>query len=192
MGATALLLITPSSHKRYLPTVAMSRLLVLLALVSLSSAFVVPNAVFHTYRSQDELGGYHFGYSGGPSSRAEQRDHLGVVRGAYNLIDANGNVQKYQYISDALGYRIISGTHLPVVPTVSVVGTPVVTLEGPEPVQETPEVAEARAAFDVLYKKAADAAAAATLKAAEPSPVSADASPVDTTPVESSPVATTA
>merc|ERR1712126_722987 len=151
------------SHPR-LPshaTATMSPIVVLLGLLSLSSALVIPNAVFHTYRSQDELGGYHFGYSGGPTSRAEQRDHLGVVRGAYNLIDANGNVQKYQYVSDALGYRIVSGTHLPVVPTVSVVGTPVVTLEGPKPVQETPEVAKARADFEVIYKKAADAAAAA-------------------------------
>merc|ERR1711915_452841 len=161
MGATtAALLFFPRNYC----TATMSRLLVLAAMASLSSAFVVPNAVFHTYRSQDELGGYHFGYSGGPSSRAEQRDHLGVVRGAYNSIDGDGNVQKYQYISDALGFRILSETHLPVVPTVPVV----VKLMGPEPVQETVEVAEARKAFDALYKKAADAAAAAhASKAAE-------------------------
>merc|ERR1711915_537323 len=166
MGATtAALLFFPRNYC----TATMSRLLVLAAMASLSSAFVVPNAVFHTYRSQDELGGYHFGYSGGPSSRAEQRDHLGVVRGAYNSIDGDGNVQKYQYISDALGFRILSGTHLPVVPTVPVVvgGPAVVKLMGPEPVQETVEVAEARKAFDALYKKADAAAAAHASKAAE-------------------------
>merc|ERR1711915_987617 len=140
MGTTAAHLFFPRNYC----TATMSRLLVLAAMASLSSAFVVPNAVFHTYRSQDELGGYHFGYYGGPSSRVEQRDHLGVVRGAYNLIDADGNVQKIQYISDALGYRVLSGTHLPVQP-VAVVSNAVAPV--PKPVHETAEVQAARAEF---------------------------------------------
>merc|ERR1712126_609417 len=112
-----------------------------LAFISLGSAFVIPNAIFNSYRTQDELGGYQFGYSGGPSSHAEHRDHLGIVRGAYNLVDANGNVQRIQYVSDALGFGIISATNLPVAPTAAAV----VTLMGPDPVEETPEVQEARA-----------------------------------------------
>merc|ERR1712136_581356 len=85
----------------------------------------------------------------------------------------------YQYVSDALGYRLISGTNLPVAPTaVAVVGTPVVNLVAPEPVQETPEVAEARKAFNILYKKAVDAATVANSAAA---PVDASVTPVDST-----------
>lgn len=57
-------------------------------------------------RSQDELGGYHFSYSGGPTSRTETRDHAGVVRGAYSYIDPNGEHQEYQYIADKGGYRV--------------------------------------------------------------------------------------
>merc|ERR1711970_214090 len=57
----------------------------------------------------DELGGYDFGYSGGPSSRAETRDHLGIVRGAYTSLGAGGDLQSTQYVSDALGYRVLNG-----------------------------------------------------------------------------------
>merc|ERR1712002_929527 len=148
---------------------AMSPIIVLMALFSLGYAAVIPNAVFTNYHSQDELGGYDFGYSGGPSSRAEKRDHLGIVRGAYNLVDSNGNVQRYQYIADAAGYRLVSGTHLPVQVLPVVVEpapvAPTVTLVAPEPVQETPEVQKARAEFEVLFKKAAAAKSATTTTA---------------------------
>jgi len=158
----------------------MSQIFVLLSCLSLASAFVVPNAVFHTYRSQDELGGYHFGYSGGPSSRSEHRDHLGVVRGAYNLVDANGEVQRYQYISDALGYRLISGSHLPVAPThvVPEVDATLVALVGPDPIEETPEVMAARAAFEAEFSKALGSAKAVNIIPVESS------KPVEESPVE--------
>lgn len=149
----------------YLPG---EQLILFLAGISAATAAIAPQPVYTQFRSQDELGGYHFGYSGGPSSRAEQRDHNGVVRGAYTLVDANGLVQKYEYISDALGYRLLSGTNLPVAPVhiFSPIPTPVVSsfvapLVAPVPVQETPEVKAARANFEALYRKAAAAAAAA-------------------------------
>merc|ERR1712055_1188752 len=84
----------------------MTSMIVLLGLVSASSALVVPQQVLVTFHSQDELGGYEFGYSGGPSSRHEVKDHLGVVRGAWNLVD-DGGLQSYKYISDGLGYRLL-------------------------------------------------------------------------------------
>ncbi|XP_018019822.1 cuticle protein 6 [Hyalella azteca] len=132
----------------------------------------VPTPVYSTFRSQDELGGYHFGYSGGPTSRAEHRDHNGVVRGAYNWVGGDGTVHKYEYISDANGFRLVSGTGLPVapvhvyeLPVAPVVPTvraaPVFNLVAPQPVEETEEVKQARAKFEYLFKKAADAAAAA-------------------------------
>ncbi|XP_045597719.2 cuticle protein 19.8 [Procambarus clarkii] len=108
------------------------------------------------YHAQDELGQYSFGYSGGPSSRAETRDAFGIVRGSYNYVDANGKIQTQQYVADALGFRV-AGTDLPVAPD-----APPATLGSlPEPVQDTAEVAAAKAAFKTAYDEAAAAAAAA-------------------------------
>ncbi|XP_071537564.1 uncharacterized protein [Panulirus ornatus] len=70
-------------------------------------------APIHTqYNSQDEFGQYAFGYNGGFNNRAEIRDAFGNVRGSYNYLDADGNVQTQHYVADALGYRV-QGTNLP-------------------------------------------------------------------------------
>merc|ERR1712055_157874 len=136
----------------------MTSMIVLLGLVSASSALVVPKQVLVTFHSQDELGGYEFGYSGGPSSRHEVKDHMGVVRGAWNLVD-DGGLQSYKYISDALGHRMISGTHLPVAP----VFVPSVALAAaPKPVPETAEVRAARENFEAVFRAAAAASQPAT------------------------------
>ncbi|XP_037778368.1 cuticle protein 19.8-like isoform X3 [Penaeus monodon] len=113
------------------------------------------------YHAQDELGQYSFGYAGGPSSRAESRDAFGVVRGSYNYVDSEGKIQTQHYVADALGFRV-SGTNLPVAPDAPVTA-PLAALPGPlpEPVQDTPEVAAAKAAHQQAYDEAAAAAAAA-------------------------------
>jgi len=113
------------------------------------------------YHAQDEIGQYSFGYAGGPSSRAESRDAFGVVRGSYNYVDSEGKVQTQHYVADALGFRV-SGTNLPVAPDAPV-AAPLAALPGPlpEPVQDTPEVAAAKAAHQQAYDEAAAAAAAA-------------------------------
>jgi len=105
------------------------------------------------YHSQDELGQYSFGYAGGPSSRAETRDAYGVVRGSYNYVDSEGEVQTQHYVADALGFRV-AGTNLPVSDTPAPVALPVA-------VQDTPEVAAAKVAFKIAFDEAAAAAAAA-------------------------------
>lgn len=66
----------------------------------------VHNPVIHQFRSQDEHGGYHFSYSGGPSSRSETRDHNGAVRGSYSYVDPTGRLRKYNYVADAGGFRV--------------------------------------------------------------------------------------
>nr|XP_053646001.1 cuticle protein 16.8-like [Cherax quadricarinatus] len=104
------------------------------------------------YHAQDELGQYSFGYSGGPSSRAETRDAFGIVRGSYNYIDAKGKIQTQHYVADALGFRV-AGTDLPVAPEA--------TAAGPDPVQDTAEVAAAKAVLKKAHDEAAAAAAAA-------------------------------
>ncbi|CAL4061170.1 unnamed protein product [Meganyctiphanes norvegica] len=119
--------------------------------------YAAPYAPIQTqYHSQDELGQYSFGYAGGPSNRAETRDAYGNVRGSYNYIDSNGQTQTQHYVADHLGFRV-SGTNLPVGPDAPVV----LALAGPEPVQDTPEVAAAKVEFQAAYDAAAAAAAAA-------------------------------
>lgn len=108
------------------------------------------------YHAQDELGQYSFGYAGGPSSRAETRDAFGRVSGSYNYVDSEGKVQTQHYVADALGFRV-SGTNLPVAPD----APEAPRLAGPEPVQDTPEVAAAKAEFQAAYDEAAAAAEAA-------------------------------
>ncbi|XP_042869318.1 uncharacterized protein LOC122251435 [Penaeus japonicus] len=121
-------------------------------------AAVAPVAPIQSqYHAQDEIGQYSFGYAGGPSSRAESRDAFGVVRGSYNYVDSEGKVQTQHYVADALGFRV-SGTNLPVAPDAPE-AAPLAAL--PEPVQDTPEVASAKAAHQQAYDEAAAAAAAA-------------------------------
>ncbi|CAL4179437.1 unnamed protein product, partial [Meganyctiphanes norvegica] len=117
---------------------------------------MAPTTITHQHHAQDEFGQYNFGYAGGPSSRHEVRDAFGVVRGSYNYVDANGQVQTQNYVADALGFRV-AATNLPVAPTAG--DAPI--LAAPVPVMETAEVAAARATHQKLYDEAAAAAAAA-------------------------------
>ncbi|KAK3863391.1 hypothetical protein Pcinc_030841 [Petrolisthes cinctipes] len=84
------------------------------------------------YHAQDEFGQYSFSFAGGPSSRSETRDLFGNVRGSFNYVDANGEVQNQYYVSDAEGFRV-EATNLPVAPEVPEV-------PALQPVQYTPEV----------------------------------------------------
>ena len=43
------------------------------------------------YHSQDDIGQYSFGYSNGESVKQEVKTADGVVRGAYQYVDANGS-----------------------------------------------------------------------------------------------------
>jgi hypothetical protein len=72
----------------------------------------VPDIVSSQYHAQDELGQYNYGYSGPNSAKQEFKTADGVVRGSYSYIDANGILQKVDYISDILGFRSVA-TNLP-------------------------------------------------------------------------------
>lgn len=59
-----------------------------------------------SYFSQDGLGQYTYGYSGGPSTKTETKTLDGVIRGSYSYLDDNGNLQRVDYIADDVGgYR---------------------------------------------------------------------------------------
>lgn len=95
------------------------------------------------YHSQDTLGQYHYGYTDHLSSKAESRSLDGVTRGAYSYVDAEGKVQSAQYVADDVhGFRI-SATNLPVAPAPEVHHQE--KIEEPKPVEDTPEVKQAKA-----------------------------------------------
>merc|ERR1712226_375608 len=118
-----------------------------------------PSTQFH---AQDEFGQFSFGHAGGPLARTEARNAFGVTTGSYQYVDANGLLQTVNYVADPVNGFRVAGTNLPVGPAVPVVPeaeplvaptfnpeplvAPVFTGVAPEPVQDTPGVAEAKAA----------------------------------------------
>ncbi|XP_046383578.1 uncharacterized protein LOC124154104 [Ischnura elegans] len=104
-------------------------------------------AITRQYHSQDEIGQYSYGYAGGPSTKTEIKTFDGVTRGGYAYVDPEGKVQSVNYVADPLrGFRV-SATNLPVAPPAPEV--PVL-----ESVQETAEVAAARAEHLAAYEEA--------------------------------------
>merc|ERR1711992_126569 len=117
-----------------------------------------PSTQFH---AQDEFGQFSFGHAGGPVARTEARNAFGVTTGSYQYVDANGLLQTVNYVADPVNGFRVAGTNLPVGPAVPVAAeaeplvaptfnpeplvAPVFTGVAPEPVQDTPEVAAAKA-----------------------------------------------
>merc|ERR1711942_426052 len=126
-----------------------------------------PSSQFH---AQDEFGQFSFGHAGGPSARTEARNAYGVTTGSYQYIDANGLLQTVNYIADPVNGFRVAGTNLPVAgdaPAVEPLAAPVFDLPLPVAVEDTAEVAAAKAEFAAANDAAAAAAAAAPEEAAE-------------------------
>ncbi|KAJ4451010.1 hypothetical protein ANN_02446 [Periplaneta americana] len=118
------------------------------AVVAPAAAVVAPAvSLSNQYHAQDSLGQYSYGYSGGPSAKAETKTADGVTRGGYSYLDSNGIVQSASYVSDPVNGFRVAATNLPV--------------HVPTPVHDTPDVVAAKAAHAVAYNEAAAAAAAA-------------------------------
>merc|ERR1712130_1045604 len=128
-----------------------------------------PSTQFH---AQDEFGQFSFGHAGGPLARTEARNAYGVTTGSYQYVDANGLLQAVNYVA---------GTNLPVGPAAPEVAplvaptfnpeplvAPVFDGVAPEPVQDTPEVAEAKAAHAIALEAAAAAASERKRRDADP------------------------
>jgi len=93
-----------------------------------------------------------------------------VTTGSYQYIDANGLLQTVNYVADPVNGFRVAGTNLPVGPAALAAPevaplvaptfnpeplvAPVFTGVAPEPVQDTPEVAEAKAAHLALLEAA--------------------------------------
>jgi PKD repeat protein len=130
-----------------------------------AAAFVAgPLSLSTQYHAQDGHGQYIYGYSGGPSAKAESKTADGITRGSYSYIDSNGIEQRASYVSDPVNGFRIAATNLPV--QVSILVT------------DTPEVAAAKAAHSQAFNEAADIAAAAP----DPSEAAVDASTVLASP----------
>ncbi|XP_068085437.1 cuticle protein 6-like [Anabrus simplex] len=134
-----------------------------------STVVAAPAVVSEQHHAQDTLGQYRYGYSDGLSIKGEFRTADGVTRGAYAYVDSEGKVQNVAYTADAAGFRV-SASNLPEAPAVPEAPE----LRAPEPVQDTAEVAAAKAAHEVAVKEA-EAKAAAPAVVAAPSVYAAPA-----------------
>jgi len=117
-------------------------------------AIVAPLATKTQYHAQDELGQASFGHAHAGNAHAAVRDAFGNVRGSYAYINPDGKEIRVEYTAGHGGFQVASNA-LPVAPVDT--NSPVVAnLVAPSPVQDTPEVVEARAAH---AKAVADAIA---------------------------------
>ncbi|KXJ80461.1 hypothetical protein RP20_CCG024935 [Aedes albopictus] len=131
--------------------------------------YAAPAELSSQYHSQDNLGQYSYGYDGGLSAKAETKSLDGVTRGSYSYLDAENKRQTVTYTADALNGFRAQATNLP--------QAPAETRMAPESVQDTPEVAQAKADHMAAFEKAklSNAAAvdeSATLAYASPAPIS--------------------
>ncbi|CAG7834811.1 unnamed protein product, partial [Allacma fusca] len=94
------------------------------------------------HMSIDSNGQYSFGYSAASSARQERRHSDGSVQGSYSYQDPDGKTIEISYTADANGYNAY-GENVP----------PRQVVFAPYPVQDTPEVAEARAKFLEYYQR---------------------------------------
>lgn len=122
-------------------------------LLARPAVFTAQSPILTQYHSQDGLGQYAYGYNGDLSSKVESKSLDGVTRGSYSYIDADGRLQTVEYTADSVNGFRAAATNLPKAPIDNSIA--------PEPVRETPEVAQARAEHIQAYNEAAIRAAAA-------------------------------
>merc|ERR1711881_781285 len=101
----------------------------------------VAGPVSSQFQAQDEFGNLAYGYQNINSAKQEQGNTYGGVTGSYTYADEAG-VHTVNYVADDLGFRVV-GDNLPVAPVHNAVA--------PVAVVDTPEVAEAKAAFHAAY-----------------------------------------
>ena len=133
--------------------------------------YAAPAYTGSQFHAQDEFGNLQYGYSNLNSVKHEVGNTYGGVSGGYSYVDANGQLQRVEYVADGLGFRV-ADSRLPVAPEFNPeplvapvfnpepLVAPVFDGVAPEPVQDTPEVAEARAA----HLAAVEAAKAETVE----------------------------
>merc|ERR1711887_400590 len=99
----------------------------------------IAGPVSSQFQAQDEFGNLAYGYQNINSAKQEQGNALGGVTGSYTYADEAG-VHTVNYVADDFGFRVASH-NLPVAP-----------VHAAAPVVDTPEVAEAKAAFFAAFE----------------------------------------
>lgn len=142
------------------------------AVPAVTTYVAAPAEVSSQFHAQDGLGQYTYGYNGGLSAKTEAKSLDGVTRGAYHYLDAENKLQTVTYTADAVNGFRAEASNLPV--------APVETRVAPEPVQDTPEVVQAKAEHMSAVEDAKVRLAAAEkeetaeiVESAEPAPVPA-------------------
>merc|ERR1712134_213539 len=100
----------------------------------------VAGPVSSQFQAQDEFGNLAYGYQNINSAKQEQGNAYGGVTGSYTYADEAG-VHTVNYVADDFGFRVASD-NLPVAPVYNAA----------LPVVDTPEVAEAKAAFFAAFE----------------------------------------
>ncbi|XP_046675981.1 cuticle protein 7-like isoform X3 [Homalodisca vitripennis] len=101
-----------------------------------------PVGIKTQYYAQDFTGLVSYGHSEPFQAQSVVQDAAGNKVGSFSYVNPEGKVIQTNYIADHEGYRVASND-LPVAPEVPAVAPAAL----PEPVQDTPEVAEAKAKF---------------------------------------------
>ncbi|XP_045034100.1 uncharacterized protein LOC123475470 [Daphnia magna] len=99
-------------------------------------AYGYPSFSASQYHAQDELGQARFGYAHPGQAATNIQDAFGNQVGSYAYFNPEGKEVRVSYTADSRGFRVLSND-LPV--------APVSNLVAPVPVQDTPEVAQAKA-----------------------------------------------
>merc|ERR1712083_603939 len=109
----------------------------------------IAGPVSSQFQAQDEFGNLAYGYQNINSAKQEQGNALGGVTGSYTYADEAG-VHTVNYVADDFGFRVASD-NLPVAPVYNA-ALPVALVHAAAPVVDTPEVAEAKAAFFAAFE----------------------------------------
>merc|ERR1712018_350549 len=109
----------------------------------------VAGPVSSQFQAQDEFGNLAYGYRNINSAKQEQGNTYGGVTGSYTYADEAG-VHTVNYVADDFGFRV-AGDNLPVAPVYNA-ALPVAPVHNAAPVVDTPEVAEAKAAFFAAFE----------------------------------------
>merc|ERR1711875_50692 len=109
----------------------------------------VAGPVSSQFQAQDEFGNLAYGYQNINSAKQEQGNAYRGVTGSYTYADEAG-VHTVNYVADDFGFRVASD-NLPVAPVYNA-ALPVAPVHAAAPVVDTPEVAEAKAAFFAAFE----------------------------------------
>merc|ERR1739838_756258 len=114
-----------------------------------AAAAPIAGPVSSQFQAQDEFGNLAYGYQNINSAKQEQGNAYGGVTGSYTYADEAG-VHTVNYVADDFGFRV-AGDNLPVAPVYNA-ALPVAPVHIAAPVVDTPEVADAKAAFFAAFE----------------------------------------